>query len=94
MRITRDAWRAVAAGIDTEILEIEVICSDPAEHRGRVESRAAEFPRLTMPSWDDVTAREYQQWDRSHFVVDTSGTTVDRAIWEIRSALEMKRRSV
>jgi predicted kinase len=88
LQITRDAWRAVAAGLDAKIFEIEVVCSDAAEHRLRVESRAPDIPGLPMPSWDDVTARKYQNWDRAHFVVDTSGTTVDRALREIKSALQ------
>src|SRR5688572_31093835 len=37
--VTRAAWRNVAARAASPIVEIEVICSDEAEHRRRVESR-------------------------------------------------------
>lgn len=32
LRLTRDAWRAVAARAAAGILEVEVVCSDTAEH--------------------------------------------------------------
>src|ERR1700678_2552178 len=48
------------------ILEIEVTCSVPEEHRRRVEARAADIPGMKMPTWADVVAREYHAWDREH----------------------------
>jgi len=39
LAITREAWRRVAANSGAGIVEIEVICSDRAEHRRRVETR-------------------------------------------------------
>src|SRR5580658_6495018 len=43
LQITRDSWRAVGRDLDTNVLEIEVVCSDVAEHRQRVESRVADI---------------------------------------------------
>src|SRR5690349_19807927 len=37
LSITRQAWRDVAARAAVPFVEIEVICSDVAEHRRRVE---------------------------------------------------------
>ena len=37
--VTRDAWRAVAAGDGARLLEVELICTDQAAHRERVRSR-------------------------------------------------------
>src|SRR3954470_945482 len=34
--LTRDGWAATAAAADAAIVEVEVICSDPEEHRRRV----------------------------------------------------------
>src|SRR5215831_15428612 len=37
--ITRDAWREIADRAGVRILDIEIRCSDMAEHRRRVETR-------------------------------------------------------
>jgi predicted kinase len=72
--LTRDDWRAVADRAGVGVLEVEIVCSDPAEHRRRVESRAA------GPTWDDLLARDYRPWDRDRVVVDTAHSSVDEAI--------------
>jgi predicted kinase len=46
LAVTRDAWRRVAASTSSEIVEVEVVCSDLAEHRRRVETRATDVPGL------------------------------------------------
>src|SRR5688572_14051717 len=40
--LTRDAWRKVADRAGVGVLEVEMVCSDAAEHRSRVESRVAD----------------------------------------------------
>src|SRR5258708_37608840 len=35
LEITRQAWRAVAAGAQVTAVEVEIVCSDPVEHRRR-----------------------------------------------------------
>ncbi|MDR6974194.1 putative kinase [Streptomyces sp. 3330] len=34
--VTRDSWRDAGATAGVGVVEVEVICSDPAEHRHRV----------------------------------------------------------
>jgi predicted kinase len=85
LKITRDAWRAVAA--DAKLIEIEVVCSDLAEHRRRVESRQSDIPGLSLPDWRAVLAREYETWDRPHIVVDTSTVTLDQSLTALRAAI-------
>jgi predicted kinase len=80
LQITRDAWRAVAASIDARMIEIEVLCSDSTEHRRRVESRHVDIPGLSLPSWQEVCARDYHPWDCAHLVVDTASRTVDKTL--------------
>ena len=58
--VTREAWRVVAREAGAVLLEVEVVCSDPAEHRRRVESREADIPGHAQPTWDEVVAREYE----------------------------------
>jgi predicted kinase len=72
LAVTRDAWRRVAEAASVRIVEIEVICSDAAEHRRRVETRTIDLPGLTAPSWAQVLDREYEPWDRPRFMLDTA----------------------
>jgi predicted kinase len=54
-----------------------------AERRGAlylridtIEQALRNSQALNGSSWHEVAAREYQQWDRAHFVVDTGGHRV------------------
>jgi len=87
LAITRAAWRAVAAEARVAIVEIEVICSDPAEHRRRVETRTADIPGLVPPTWAAVAARRYEAWDRPPVVVDTAGSSVADALAMLRARI-------
>ena len=40
----RAAWRDVARRAAVAVVEVEVVCSDAAVHRRRVESRSADIP--------------------------------------------------
>src|SRR6516162_2755596 len=70
--VTRDAWVAVAKRTRTQFVEVEVICSDPDEHRRRAENRVTDIPGLRLPTWHEIVSREYHPWDRKHLVVDTA----------------------
>jgi predicted kinase len=85
---TREAWRAVAARAGAQIMEVELVRSDPADHRHHVEARQPDIAGLTLPSWADIVAREYEPWDRPRVVVDTSGRTVEQSVTEIVAALQ------
>lgn len=84
LRITREAWRATAKGTGARVVEIEVMCSDVAEHRRRVESRVTDIPGLQLPGWQEIIEREYDPWDGERVVVDTANRTVE----EIAATLE------
>jgi predicted kinase len=77
LRVTREAWRAVAKRAGVEAVEIEIECSDVDEHRRRVETRCADIPGLVLPTWEQVAGREYDPWDREHIVIDTAARTVE-----------------
>ena len=85
--ITRDAWRDVATRAGARCLEIEVVCSDPAEHRTRVETRTVNVARLVTPSWAQVMAREFQPWNRPRLVVDTAGRGIEACVGEVLAQL-------
>lgn len=55
--ITREPWRRIAQDTSSELVEIEVICSDRAEHRRRIETRSIDAPALPPLTWEDVLAR-------------------------------------
>jgi predicted kinase len=74
-QLTREAWRDVARGAGADFRDIEVVCSDEAEHRRRVESREGQVPGLRLPSWQDVLDRRYEPWLGERIVLDTAGRT-------------------
>jgi predicted kinase len=50
IEVTRDAWMGVAFRAATAAVEVEIICSDPEEHRRWVETRFSDIKGLTL-SW-------------------------------------------
>ncbi len=88
LAITRDAWRQVAADASARIVEVEVVCSDPAEHRRRVETRSVDVAGLILPSWEDVLRHDYEPWARPRVVLDTATHTVDEAVAELRGRID------
>lgn len=86
--VTRDAWRGVAERCRTPYVEIEVVCSGIDEHRRRVETRATDVPRLRLPTWKDVTSREYEPWDDAALRFDTVGESVEESFLRLRGLLK------
>jgi predicted kinase len=85
--LTRDAWRSVATRADVAALDVEIVCSDAAEHRRRVESRAPDIAGHGLPSWQDVVQRDYHAWDRDRLVVDTAACDVDACVAAIAGSV-------
>lgn len=69
---SREGWRAVAARAAVDLIEVEVVCSDPREHRRRVEERVSDIPGLIQPSWEAILRSGYEPWDRPRLVIDTA----------------------
>ena len=88
LNITRDAWLLVAADASKDAIEIEVICSDPSEHRRRVETRDADIDGLSCPTWQAVLERTYEGWTRPHLVLDTAKKSIEEVIEELFTASE------
>jgi predicted kinase len=87
VRASRDAWRDVGLRTGAIFAEVEVICSDLASHRRRVETRAVTVPGLRLPTWADVLAREYEPWNREHLVIDTAQKSIAACANEIHAAM-------
>jgi predicted kinase len=88
--ITRDAWLGVARRAQAAAIEVEIVCSDPEEHRRRVETREADIPGAPPLAWADVVARDYRPWERDRVVIDTAGRTVDRSAAEAYDAIRLR----
>jgi predicted kinase len=87
IQITRDAWLSAARRAHVPALEVEIQYSDSVEHRHRVEERIADIGGHRLPTWDEVTAREYAPWDREHLVLDTANTLLDQCVKIIQQAM-------
>jgi predicted kinase len=85
---SRAGWREVARRADVRFIEVEVVCSDAAEHRRRVETRAADIEGLELPTWQAVKTREYEAWVSPHLVIDTAAGSVQDCARQIATALE------
>jgi predicted kinase len=72
IEMTRAAWRSVAERAGARMLQIEIVCSNPSEHRRRVETRAPDIAAQGLPMWTDVVERQYEPWPDADVVVDTS----------------------
>ena len=85
--LTRAAWRAVAERSGVRAIEIEVVCSDPVEHRRRVEQRQPDIDGHQLPSWQDVVERDYRPWDEPRLVLDTARSGIAECVQAIASRL-------
>jgi predicted kinase len=85
LAVTRDAWREVAQRAGAALVDIEVVCSDRAEHRRRVEARSTDIRGLKLPSWEDVIRRDYEAWDRPRLVIDTAARSISETLAELRA---------
>ena len=83
LKITRDAWRDIAADHKCWFVDVELICSDQDEHRRRVETRTSDIPGLVLPTWRQVLDRHYQPWDRDRLVIDTAQLSTAESVSQI-----------
>jgi len=82
---SREGWRETARANATRLIEIEIICSDAAEHQRRVESRLPDISGLVLPSWQDVVSRAYEPWDREPIRLDSAIDTIDQLVDRIEA---------
>jgi predicted kinase len=87
--LTREAWRAAATRAGAKVIEVEVRCSDVAEHQRRVEMRVADIDEHILPTWQDVLGRTYEPWDRERIVIDTAHRDPDDCMEMLDQALRV-----
>ncbi|WP_165191656.1 AAA family ATPase [Caulobacter soli] len=83
----RDGWRAAASRVGAQVVWLEIVCSDRAEHRRRVETRTGDIPGLALPDWDAVCARDYHAWDSDRLSIDTAHKSIDEGVAAALTAL-------
>lgn len=87
---SRQGWRDVAQAIGGgRLLEVEVICSDEAEHKRRVEGRTPDIDGFTLPSWSSVKSHTYAPWTAPRLIVDTAVLGVLDAVSKIERHIDM-----
>jgi predicted kinase len=69
---SRRAWRNVADQAGAHLIDIHLICSDPAEHRRRVEGRLPDIPDHRLPTWEEVLAHAFEPLSEEHLNLDTA----------------------
>ncbi len=87
IELTRRAWEQVARDAGVGYVNIEIVCSDPTEHRRRAEGRTVEVAGLKLPTWDEIEHREYDAWTVDRIVVDTAGRPETECQRELLSKL-------
>ena len=85
--LTRDAWLDVAKTAGASIVEVEVVCSDEAEHRRRVATRTSDVEGLVKPTWSAVRDRIYEPWSMKHLVLDSAEISAEDAAQLITSRM-------
>ncbi len=87
----RQGWQETAARAGARLVVLETSLSDEAEHRRRVETRAADIPGHRVPTWEEVQDDGWVQWDvlrdGPRTLVDTSNA--EAALAEAKAAIQL-----
>ena len=92
IELTRREWEDVASAERVDYVNIEVVCSNAAEHRQRVEGRSSSVANLALPTWEEVTRREYHPWSVARICIDTAGKTVEASYLQLLELLSDARK--
>lgn len=77
---SRKAWSEISWCAGVALVNIQVVCSDKAEHQRRVETRQGDIPGLTPPTWQSVLDHDYDAWENAPFTIDTARTSAASAV--------------
>lgn len=81
VEIARQGWIDLARRTGAQLHFIEVRCSDPVEHRRRLEDRIPDWPGQGAPTWDQVRQREWQPFTVPRLLVDNLGDPEPHVAW-------------
>lgn len=71
IELTRRAWQDTAKQHHSQLVQVELFCSDPLIHRQRAETRTVSVPGLDLPRWGAIQERTYDPWDDVDLRIDT-----------------------
>jgi predicted kinase len=83
----RHEWSLVAERASVRAIPVEIVCSDVNEHRRRVESRVPDIAGHRLPTWAEVSERDYRPWNVERLVVDSTRLNVQQSVQKILSAI-------
>jgi len=69
----REGWRLLATRHGARLRFVEVVCSDPDEHRRRVEDRTGDWPGHAVPTWAAVSSAGWEPFEDERLLVDNVG---------------------
>lgn len=87
INLTRQEWEEVAMQNNCLYINIEVICSDKAEHKKRCETRNCEVVGLQLPTWDEIQNREYDVWESTRITIDTANKSIEESFAELKEEI-------
>lgn len=82
--LTRHPWDEVARRAGVPLVRLELVCSDLAEHRARVEDRHDQD--AACPDWAAVQGRNYEPWAGARRI-DTAGLAPTAVAMAVMSAI-------
>ena len=74
----------------SDIVKIEIVCSDKIEHKSREESRKSDLHGHILPTWDDVLRREYEPLQSDCFFIDSALVSAKDAASKILVSIESR----
>jgi predicted kinase len=83
----RDGWSQCGRRAGARVFWVEIVCSDPVEHRRRVEGRISDIAGHVLPDWDAVVGRDYHPWDQERLTIDTAHRTLEACVEQAVAAL-------
>jgi predicted kinase len=86
----REGWETAARTANAEVVWLETVCSDTAEHQRRIENRSTDIAGLSQPNWNAVAGRSYASWKRDHLTVDTARRSLEDCVEEAVNLLFRK----
>ena len=85
--ITRRAWEKAANDSGAKFVNLQIVCSDPEEHRRRLDQRLSTVPGLPPTTWKEIETREYNTWAGDRIVIETAGRTVAESLGDLYRAI-------
>nr|WP_183485699.1 AAA family ATPase [Martelella radicis] len=86
--LTRAMFEEAAKSARAGFLGVEILCSDAASHRVRIETRVSDIVKgHVQPGWQGVLDRDYVPWSEAVLHIDTARMSAEAAAARILASL-------